>query len=281
MSAGAPYRTKNVCRVPLLTTKGSGADHPAVVAADHEGRRPGPAVGVEVRPVADRPGFAGVGVPQKAVASPGCWMLTKRVRWSGVMSIPVISAPRGPTRNRRTLPVPGSATRVWLLPMRSYPRSARFWDELEMSVWIHSRPSGSNHRPSGEPTMSCSASVTVGSYRGSPGQQEDVPRERERRVVAVLLVPTDDVPVRVGVARVDRADRRQGAVGQRQVDVVGARVHGDPLRTVHRGRNGRLPESLELRSAGSSEMGSMDMWLLQVEARPMLAIDADRGADWR
>jgi len=42
-----------------------------------------------------------------------------------------------------------------------------------------------------------------------------------------------------------------------------------------------LPESLELRSAGSSEMGSMDMWLLQVEARPMLAIDADRGADWR
>ena len=56
---------------------------------------------------------------QNVVDSPGCWTFTNIVVWSGVAITPVISQPRGPVRNRRTSLVDGSATSIWLLPMRS------------------------------------------------------------------------------------------------------------------------------------------------------------------
>src|SRR5690606_32465225 len=51
--------------------------------------------------------------------SPGCWMLTKTNRWSGVQVMPVTSQPLGPVRKRRNSPETGSATSIWLLPWPS------------------------------------------------------------------------------------------------------------------------------------------------------------------
>ena len=52
-----------------------------------------------------REGYCGEGAPparlfQYVVDSPGCWMLTNSVRWSGVAVMPVISQPRGPVMKR-------------------------------------------------------------------------------------------------------------------------------------------------------------------------------------
>jgi hypothetical protein len=135
-------------------------------------------------------GLAGDGAgPQWVVDSPGCWTLTNIEVWSGVVMTPVISHPRGPTRNRLTSLVSGSATSIWLLPMRSYPRLARFCEELETSVWIQRRPSRSTQIPSGDPKMSLPSGVVTSSvYCGSP---QSIHRSHRK------VVPTPEASSRI------------------------------------------------------------------------------------
>jgi hypothetical protein len=83
------------------TTAASGADDAAVAFADDHGAERGRPAGSKSGQLLTARGFSGVGVPQAVVASPGCWTLMNIVVWSGVVMTPVISQPRGPTRNRR------------------------------------------------------------------------------------------------------------------------------------------------------------------------------------
>lgn len=87
--------------------------------------------------------------------SPGCWMLTNIVRWSGVVTTPVTSQPGTPVRNRRSCGTPASSVR--------YGLAASIWSLAPSgwvpSVWIQTRPSGSDQMPSGDPKASSSAMV--------------------------------------------------------------------------------------------------------------------------
>ena len=70
---------------------------------------------------------------------PGCCVLMKRVRRSGVVVMPVISSPVTPVNKRRNSPVVVSATSSWLLSPSFCPPS----------VCMNRRPSGSAQMPSG------------------------------------------------------------------------------------------------------------------------------------
>ena len=96
-----PRMPKSVDNIEKLT--GMKIAEMSLIVAER-GRRPSPAARLAVGPVA----VMSAGLP----VSPGCWMLTKTVRPSGVESMPVISHSFGPTRKRRRL-APGAApTRV-------------------------------------------------------------------------------------------------------------------------------------------------------------------------
>ena len=117
-----------------------------------------------------------------------------------------------------------------------------------MSVWIHSTPRASNHRPSGQPKASpLTLPLRVGALVGRvAGQHEVVPGEAsaaskspssfQRMMWPIVLLArglaasTPGWPAGAAVA----------VVGERAVDLAACRVDGDPLRPVHLGRAERV-----------------------------------------
>ena len=156
----------------------------------------------------------------------------------------MISQPRGPTRKRRMSPVAGIGGQQLVVADAVVARSARRCDEFEMSVAIHSRPSGSTVSPSGEPKMSARLQLDRGVVLRIAGQHEDVPGEASAPRGRRLRFPqADDLPVRIGLPGVDRIGTA-AAVGERHEHVAARRVDRHPLGPVELGgadRVGRLP----------------------------------------
>jgi hypothetical protein len=120
----AAQRALRCCQVPMMPPS-----RRRIATVAERGRPPAFPLGQELTAI----GFFGSlrGGCSKG-SSPGCWMLMKRVRWSGVSITPVISQPRGPTKNRRISPVPGSAASIWLLPMPVQSSVAMFLAALSV-----------------------------------------------------------------------------------------------------------------------------------------------------
>ena len=172
------------------------------------------------------------------VVAPGCWTLTNIVRRSGVVTTPVISWPVGPVRKRRISPVVGIGRqhlRCCRTP-RGRPCSAR--SRRCRSGSRGGRPRRTRGHPGRRRCCRVSerltgriAAVGFGPARTKMFQAKRVAAwssfaSRQRMIWPNWLRPR-------GFARSACSASAAGVVGQREIDLAGARIDRAPLRPVH------------------------------------------------